>query len=68
MKIHHTTIREELGLCMICGKPILMLWKDKEEKNGRSETYTERREGVVHFVCSGGKSLHQLNEERRLNQ
>lgn len=68
MKIHHTTIKEELGNCLICGKPILMLWKDKEEKNGQTETYTEKKNGAVHYACTGGKSLHQLNEERRLQK
>jgi hypothetical protein len=67
MKIHHTTIKTVLGNCLVCGKPILMLWKDASEQTGQSETYTEKKEGVVHFTCTGGKSLHQLNEERRLS-
>lgn len=66
MKTHHTTIKKELGDCLICGKPILMLWRDAEEKNGQSERYTEKREGTIHYACGGGKSLHQLNEERKL--
>jgi len=65
MKVHHTTIIKELGNCLICGNPILKLWKDKEEKNGQSEVYTEKEKGFVHYACTGGKSLKQLNDERK---
>ncbi len=65
MKIHHTT-KSEYGTCTICGKPILQLWFNKEETRGRSETVQEKKGGNNHYVCAGGKSLHQLNEERKL--
>lgn len=63
--IHHTTVKPELGKCLICGNPFLMYWHEQEEINGFSDQYTEKKEGVVHFKCAGGKSLHQLNEERK---
>ena len=68
MKISHTTIKEELGNCLICGKPILMMWKDKKEKNGHSEWYNKTKEGTIHYACIGGKSLHQINDERKLQR
>jgi putative component of toxin-antitoxin plasmid stabilization module len=59
----------ELGNCTICGKPILMLWKDAAEKNGHSQQYTQKKNSVVvHYVCAGGKSLQQINKERKYNQ
>ena len=42
-----------------------MLWRDKAEKNGHSEQYQESKNGVTHFSCAGGKSLHELNEIRK---
>lgn len=65
MKIHHTTEIKELGNCEICGKPFLNYWKDKEELNGRSDLHTDGKNGLIHFGCSGGKSLQRLNEERK---
>jgi hypothetical protein len=65
MKVHHTTIREDLGLCPICGKPFLTYWEDDGEQHGRSDTYTEKKGANYRFVCLGGKSLQQLNEERK---
>jgi hypothetical protein len=35
-KTHHTTETDEH--CIDCGRPFLMLWNNKEETNGRSET------------------------------
>ena len=62
--IHHTT-PSEYGICLICGKPILNLWFNKKETSGSSETFQETKKGNKHFSCAGGKSLHQLNEERK---
>jgi hypothetical protein len=62
--IHHTTPTDMV--CTICKEPILTVWYDAEEKNGKSETYQERKDGVVHYWCTDNpKTLQQLNEERR---
>lgn len=51
--------------CAICGKPFLMYWKDKEGKNGQSDTTTKKEGKIIHyFECANGKSLQQLNKER----
>ena len=41
-----------------------MYWKDENEQNGRSDMTTIVNGKKVHFECSGGKTLQQLNEER----
>lgn len=64
-KIHHYSPVKSLGNCLICGEPILQAWYDKEEKNGRSEMYQDVKGGVVHYFCNGGKTLQELNEERK---
>jgi len=69
MSIHHTTVKKELGNCLMCGKPILMLWNDEKETSGQSERYTNfGRKGSVHYSCNGGKSLYEINEERSLKK
>lgn len=55
-------------VCELCGKNPKMFWKDKERKNGRSETfYTNKAGQMVCIDCLGytPKTLHQLNEERK---
>jgi hypothetical protein len=64
MKIHHTT-ESDYGTCRICNKPIRMLWFNKEETCGQSERAVEDRKGNAHHACVNGKSLKQLNEERK---
>lgn len=65
MKHHHTSI-SEYGNCIICSRPILNYWNDKEETNGHSDQFQERKDGNVHYTClPNAKSLSQLNEERK---
>lgn len=66
-KVHHTTELDEC--CIDCGRPFLMLWENKKETNGRSET----KWGAGYCTeCktkrNGGKpplGLHALNEIAR---
>lgn len=52
--------------CKICGKPFLMYWKDKDERNGFSDTVTHIGRDEVHYYCTpNAKSLHELNQERK---
>ena len=67
-KIHHYSPMPDTKPCAICGKPILNAWYDAEEKNGRSETYQERKGEIIHYFClPNAKTLQQLNEERKNN-
>lgn len=55
--------------CELCHREAKMFWKDKEHKNGRSETfYTNFDNQTVCIDCLGyvPKSLTELNEERKL--
>lgn len=52
--------------CDICKKPFLMYFYDAAEKNGQSDTTSRKDEKVVHYNCIGGKSLKQINDERKL--
>lgn len=58
--------------CDICHKEPEMYWKDKEHKNGHSETfYTNTKGQTVCASCLTGKEvssfkgLHDLNNERK---
>lgn len=57
MKIHHTTEMTELGNCLECNKPILKMWFNKQETNGQSQRYTEKREGVYHYSNNVARTL-----------
>ena len=57
--------------CALCKREAIVIWKDKEQLNGRSETFYSNSEGLIVCIkCLGHKpkTLTQLNEERKINK
>lgn len=66
MTTHSTEPIKELGNCIVCGKPIMMHWKDKHKELGKSELTLSDDQYVVHVRCAKGKSIDTIIAELRM--